>query len=406
MQLLVLVAEGEEVQLLRQQAGRADLGAVAAADARHRRRRCRQLIAGRGEQAVAGLDQRHVEGRQADAHQRAAEDQAVQLAAIQPGEVQQLADGSADQRLDVHRPRQGGAGQGGDPRNQRAALQYGIGYGHCGADIHTERADIRWQAAARHFAAGEDLDQLALAAGGVFGRHRTQLERPLAYGLLQGGDGFRLVVLDADQHLFRLQDVHEDFDALQQFHRALAHQHVVGADVGLAFDAIDDQRVDIVLGARGQLGGGGETGAAEPGDAGLADAFEQRRYAFVAEVFAGLQRRPFLAAVAVDDDGLREQARGMGIGLLADGHHGAGSRRMQRRADGAAGRGDHLALEHMLADFHAGDGRAAGMLGQRQDQALRQRRSGNRAGRGLALVGRWVDAAGEVPDLGVHAACS
>ncbi|MCY1188331.1 hypothetical protein D9M73_294230 [compost metagenome] len=97
--------------------------------------------------------------------------------------------------------------------------------------------------------------------------------------------------------------MHEDFDALQQFHRALAHQHVVGADVGLAFDAIDDQRVDIVLGACGQLGGGGEAGAAEPGDTRLADAFEQRRRAFTTEVLAGLQQCPFIVAVAVDDDG-------------------------------------------------------------------------------------------------------
>ncbi|MCY1433542.1 hypothetical protein D9M71_495730 [compost metagenome] len=224
--------------------------------------------------------------------------------------------------------------------------------------------------------------------------------------MLQGGDGFRLVVLDADQHLFRLQDVHEDFDALQQFHRALAHQHVVGADVGLAFDAIDDQRVDIVLGARGQLGGGGEAGAAKPGDTGLADAFEQRWRAFATEVLAELQRRPFIVAVAVDHDGRRGQARGVGIGLLADGDHASRGRRMQRRADGAAGRGDHLALEYALADFHAGDGWTAGMLGQWQDQPSRQRRLGYRAGCGLALVGRWMDAAGEVPDLGVHAACS
>ncbi|MNN54699.1 hypothetical protein D3C81_1695320 [compost metagenome] len=200
--------------------------------------------------------------------------------------------------------------------------------------------------------------------------------------------------------------MHEDFDALQQFHRTLAHQHVVGADVRLAFDAIDDQRVDIVLGARGQLGRSGEAGAAKPGDTGLADAFEQRRRAFAAEALAGLQRCPFIMAVAVDDDSRRGQAGCMRIGLLADGHHSAGSRRMQRRADGAAGRGDHLALEYALADFHAGNGWTAGMLGQWQDQPSRQRRLGYRAGCGLALVGRWMDAAGEVPDLGVHAACS
>ncbi|MCY1398729.1 hypothetical protein D9M71_137660 [compost metagenome] len=275
-----------------------------------------------------------------------------------------------------------------------------------GGDVDAERADIRRQAAGRDFAAGENLDQLALAAGGVLGRNRPQLERPLADGGLHRGDGFRLVVLDADQHLFRLQDVDEHLDAGDQFGGAFAHQHVVGADVGLALGAVDDQGVDIVLGARGQLGGGGETGAAEPGDAGLADALQQLWCALSAVVDAGLQWCPFLAAVAVDDDGRRRQAGGMWIRLIADGDHDSRGRRMQRRADRAAGLGDLLPLEHPLADFDAGHRRAADMLRQRQDQPRRQRRRGDRRGGGLALVGRREDAAGEVADLRIHAARS
>ncbi len=77
LELLVFLAQGEEMQLLRQQAGRADLGTFTAADAGQRRRRWRQLGQGAGQQAVGGLDQRHVHRWQGEAHHRAAHDQAV-----------------------------------------------------------------------------------------------------------------------------------------------------------------------------------------------------------------------------------------------------------------------------------------------------------------------------------------
>ena len=88
LELFVLLAQGEEVQLLRQQAGRAGLGAFAAADAGHGRRWRRQLDGGAGQQAVAGLDQRYVQRGQGKAHHRSAHDQAIEFAGVQPGELQ------------------------------------------------------------------------------------------------------------------------------------------------------------------------------------------------------------------------------------------------------------------------------------------------------------------------------
>ncbi len=46
---------------------------------------------------------------------------------------------------------------------------------------------------------------------------------------------------------------------------------------------------------------------------------------------------------------------------------------MQRGTDEAAGHGDPLALEHMLAERHTGLGRYAQVLRQRQNQAFGQR---------------------------------
>ena len=107
LELLMLLADGEEVQLLRQQAGRAGFGAFAAADARHSRRRWWQLGGGRGQQAVGGLDHGYGEVGQGKAHHRAAHDQAVQLAAVQASKLQQFTRRRAEQYLNVHRSGQG-----------------------------------------------------------------------------------------------------------------------------------------------------------------------------------------------------------------------------------------------------------------------------------------------------------
>ena len=95
-ELLMLLAYGEEVQLLRQQAGRTGLGTFAAADAGHGRRRGRQLGRGRGQQAVGGLDQRYGEIRQGKTHHRPTHDQAIQLAAVEAGKLQQFAHRGAE----------------------------------------------------------------------------------------------------------------------------------------------------------------------------------------------------------------------------------------------------------------------------------------------------------------------
>ncbi len=404
-QLLVLVAQGEEMQLLWQQADGADLGAVAAADTGHGRHWFRQLRGIAGEQAVAGLDQRHREIGQGEAHHRPAHQHAFQASLGEAGERQQLVYRRTDQRLDVHRPLQGAAGEGGDPRDQRPTEDDGIVHGGQGADVLAQDADVRRQAVRRDFPAGEQLDQLALAARGIAGRQGDDAIGPFTEGGAEGGDGFRFVVLDANQHLFGAQDLHQDIDAAQHLRGALAHEQVVGADVGLAFGAVHHQRMDLVRRARGELGGGGEAGAAETADAGRADTFEQRQRAFGAEVRAGMQLGPALQAVAGDDDGRRGKTGGMRIGVCADRHHGPRGRGMQRGADGAVREGDGLAFEHGLADFHARPRRRAHVLAERHDVALRQRRLLDRQGGGALLVGRQAEATGEGVQ-GAHAARS
>ena len=275
LELFMLLAEGKEMQLLRQQAGRAGVGAFAATNTRQCGRRWRQFLAGDGQQAVAGFDQRYIQRGQAKAHHRPAHDQAVEALLCQTGKGQQFANRGADQRLHIARARQRFASEGGDARDQRPAQYHGIMDGNTGADVLAEHADIGRQATGWHFFAGEDLDQLFLATRGVLGGEDLERVAALLQGLTQCGNGFRFVVLDTNQHLVGLNQLHQDIDTGDQLAGAFAHQYIVSGDVRLAFGAVDDQRVDLLRGARGELGRAGEAGATQATDAGLADFLQQ-----------------------------------------------------------------------------------------------------------------------------------
>ena len=126
LELIVVFAQRKEVQLLRQETGRAGFCAQAAADARLRRWWWRQLVTGACQQAVGGLDDRCIQALQGKAHHWPTHDQAEQLVGLQAGEREQLANRRADQRLHVGRMAQGFAGQGGDAFDQRLAEHNGI----------------------------------------------------------------------------------------------------------------------------------------------------------------------------------------------------------------------------------------------------------------------------------------
>ncbi len=72
---------------------------------------------------------------------------------------------------------------------------------------------------------------------------------------------------------------------------------------------------------------------------------------------------------------------------------------MERGADEAAGDGDLLALEHVLAERHTGFGGRTKVLRQRQNQALGQWRRLDRGAVGQLLVLWRMDAAVDVPYL-------
>jgi hypothetical protein len=168
-----------------------------------------------------------------------------------------------------------------------------------------------------------------------------------------GGNRFRLVVLDADQHAARRQHVAHDGGALEDRLGAFAHQHVVAGDEGFAFGTVEHQGIEPPLLAGVELQVAGKHRAAETDDAGVAQVVA--RLVGVGAEVEGLAFDPFVAAVRFDDHAQRRKPEVCGIGAFRR-RHGTGGRGMDRRRDIAIGAADALALEHALARLTRGRG--------------------------------------------------
>ena len=146
-------------------------------------------------------------------------------------------------------------------------------HGERGADVLADVAELAGVTAARHFLARQELHELLLAAGGVDRRHLGELQARIvdgACGVLDGLHRLRLVALDRDDAARRLEHVGQEQRACDDLGGVLAHQHVVAADVGLAFGAVDDQC--LARYGRRELVGRRIDGAAEADDAAGAQA--------------------------------------------------------------------------------------------------------------------------------------
>src|SRR5690625_6522298 len=121
-------------------------------------------------------------------------------------------------------------------------MDQGALHGCGGAQVSTYDAQVGGQATGGDLLTGQDLDELLLPSRGVASRDDHDLQPVLvADGSSHGGDGFGLVVLDGDQGFAPgLNDVAENAHTEEDGFGPLPHQHVIGGDVGLALDAIDE----------------------------------------------------------------------------------------------------------------------------------------------------------------------
>jgi hypothetical protein len=119
-----------------------------------------------------------------------------------------------------------------------------------------------------------------------------------------------------------LQDLRAENDRT----RLLAHEHFVAADVGLAFGAVEYQRVDAAFAGFPHLDAGREHGAAQAHDAGVGNGSAQRGGVGPPPVFDGAQRGPLVEAVRPDHDAAALHARRMADQVPDNGADGAGGR--------------------------------------------------------------------------------
>jgi hypothetical protein len=123
------------------------------------------------------------------------------VSGFRPAERDQVAQRRAEPHLPVARLLDI-AGQGDDARDHRLAMGESTIGRVDRRDVEALHAEFGRALAGRHFLAGQDADQLLGAAGRVAGRNGNDLIilGQLQHCRLHGRDGFRLVVLDADEH--------------------------------------------------------------------------------------------------------------------------------------------------------------------------------------------------------------
>ncbi len=395
---IVIAALAVPVELLRQQIGRAGVGARGAANTGLLLVVVAHFAGGWRENAVGDLHHRHVKGRQGKAHQRATHNHHLTRRGGKADLVQQMADRGADAAPDVARLRNRLAGQGYNALGQRLAVNHRALHRPGGADILHQHADIGRASAVRHFHPGKNFGQLLRTTGGIFGGDHADVQIALAaQRLLQRGDRFRLVIFNADQHALGLQHPGEDTAAFQHLGGVVLHQAIVGGDIGLALGGVDNQGLYAAQPAA-QFSAGGEARAAKTGDARVMNALHNSGAFALAVVRHRLQTCPTILAVRRHKNAQLRQPRGMRGHMLANGVDGAGGRRMHRQ-HAAGAEGQRLATQHAIARRNANLAFMTDMLLQRNNKMVRQRQLAQRRAVRLGFHLRRMNAALEIPEL-------
>ena len=200
--------------------------------------------------------------------------------------------------------------------------------------------------------------------------------------------------------------MHQNLRATQNFAGVFSHQHVVAADVGFAFDAVQYQVVELAGTACISFCAVGNTAPPSPTMPPCRICRAVRR-AIVRRKFGVLQsvQRPIFA-VTFDNDAGRVLAESPRHRPGFDSDDLAGRRGVYRSAQAAVGLGKQLPFAYLLADAYYRLRRIANVLGDGQDEHIWQRHmlNGSRSRRGLvALQTQAAMQFAEVVSRGAHA---
>ena len=213
----------------------------------------------------------------------------------------------------------------------------------------------------------------------------------------QHGDGLRLVVFNADQHLFRLQNMGEDADTFDDLRGAVLHQAIVRGDVRLTFGGVDNQRLDLIATAL-QFVPGREARAAQTGDARLVDSGNKIFTAVAAVVAPALTFDPAIFSIGVNHHAQLGEGGRVGHGVRGNRRHGAGGWGMNREHTSAS-KGQRLAAQHAVTDLNAQLALSTDVLLERDNKTVSQRDLAQRRTAGLGFHLRRMNTAVEIPDL-------
>ena len=282
-------------------------------------------------------------------------------------------------------------------------LDHGVADGGAGTDVLHHAADVHGEAAGGDGASGEGVDELFFAALRIADVERHDGHAVLARLLVERGDGVRLVLLDAEEDAVDAEYLRGDGGAFEDRFGAFEHETVVGGEVGLAFRAVQDERVDDLFGRGRELYVGRERRAAHADDAGVGDALFEDLAVGVLPVRDRVEAgAPFVLAVGNDLDG-RDRAA-VGAGNFDDVADRAAGGRVDRGGDESAGLGDELPLLHRVALLDDGLRRRADVLLDGDGVAFEERGAlrGNGVGKRFAVGG--MDAAVKTPgaDRNIH----
>ena len=152
---------------------------------------------------------------------------------------------------------------------------------------------------------------MLLAARGVLGGKLYYLDPATLGGSAQRSNALRFVIFHADEGFLRADNIAQDFCTLDDLVCALAHQDVIGGDIGLAFGAINNQCFNMCARLDGQLDRAGKTRAAHTGDPGVSDQVDQRQFVHGLVVRPAAACNPFILAVRRQHDARCEVSGGV-----------------------------------------------------------------------------------------------
>ena len=174
-----------------------------------------------------------------------------------------------------------------------------------GADVLHKATDIGRQPATRHLAIRDKLHELVFTPGRINRRNLFQDQAfviNLCQHLTKAMNGIGLVAFHDNETGVDMHGVQQNLGTADDLGGAFAHEHVIAADVGFTFDAIQYQvlrrhraRLHEFLRRR-------KYGAAEAHDAAIEDMYEQVCRRDVVVVLMIPRRKGLILSIALDDD--------------------------------------------------------------------------------------------------------